>query len=113
MTSSTDKIQAANGGTTTTTKDPKTHKHGLAVLRQMEAQSLLRVINDALYETQMLTHDLGEGLRGDSGEIPHAQLGNQLLEALACLETADHYLRMLDGVIDTGEPLSEAPIPFR
>jgi hypothetical protein len=111
MTSSTDKIQAVNDGTTT--KDPKTPVHGLALLRRMEAQGLIRVINDALYETETLTRDMGEHLRGDSSDVSDAQLGSQLLEALACLETADHYLRMLDSVIDTGEPLSEAPIPFR
>jgi hypothetical protein len=112
MTSSTDQIQAANGGITTT--DPKHPKHGLAALRHMEAQGLIRVINDALFETERLTHEMGQGLQNaDPGVIPHAQLGSQLLEALACLETGDHYLRMLDGVIDTGEPLSEAPIPFR
>jgi hypothetical protein len=112
MTSSTDKIQAVTDGTTPT--DPKPPERGLAVLRRREAESLLRVIIDALYETQSLTRGMEEGLYDAApGVIPHAQLGSQLLEALACLETADHYLRMLDGVIDTGEPLSEAPIPLR
>lgn len=111
MTSSTTKIEAANGGTTS--KDPTPPEHGLAALRRMEAQGLLRVINDAVYETLELTRDMNQDLRPDSGEIPHAQLGRQLLEALACLETADHYMRMLDGVIDPGPPLSEEPIAFR
>jgi hypothetical protein len=114
MTSSTTEIQSANGGTTTPRTDPKPRERGLAVLRRKEAESLLRVILDALYETQSLTSSMDEGLYDAAyGVIPHAPLGRQLLEALACLETADHYLRMLDGVIDTGEPLSEAPIPLR
>jgi hypothetical protein len=111
MTSSTDKIQTANGGTTA--KNPKPER-GLAALRRLEAQGLIRFVIDALFETQAVAFDIRDGIHPEPGqEVPAAQIQHHLLEALACLETADHYLRMLDGVIDTGEPLSEGLIPFR
>jgi hypothetical protein len=111
MTSSTDKTQAVTDGTTA--KNPKPER-GLAALRRMEAQGLIRFVIDALFETQAVAFDIRDGIHPEPGqEVPAAQIGHQVLQALACLETADHYMRMLDGVIDTGEPLSEAPIPFR
>ena len=110
MTSSTDKTQAVTDGTTT--KNPKPER-GLAALRQLEAQGLIRFVIDALFETQAVAFDIRDAIWPEPDQEVPAQIGHQLLEALACLETADHYLRMLDGVIDTGEPLSEAPVPFR
>ena len=112
MTSSTIKDQAADGGTTTQKPKPE---HGLAALRQTEAQGLIRLVIDALFETQAMAFEIRDGVRSDPGEEapPAAQIQRHLLDALSCLETADHYLRMLDGVIDTGAPLSEEPVPFR
>ena len=36
----------------------------------------------------------------DSNQSPAAQLQDRLCEALTCLETTDHYLRMLGSVLD-------------
>lgn len=109
MTSSTT-ITAADGGEVR--GKPPELAHGLAVLRQLEAQGLIRVVDHALYETQMLTHQLDKGLNRTPGEdLPAGDLQRILLEALSCLETADHYLRMLDGVLDPGEP--DEPIPYQ
>jgi hypothetical protein len=110
MTSSTDKIQAANGGTTTSETEPE---YGLSVVRRREGQALSQIVSDALWEANSLAGNINRALRDQGGPVRPQDVPNKVLEVLACLETADHYLRMLDGVIDTGEPLSEAPIPFR
>ena len=39
------------------------------------------------------------------------QQGRVLLDALACLETADHYLRMLDGILIPASPDDPGPEP--
>lgn len=108
MTSTT---TTTDGVTDSVRGQPSKLAHGLAVLRQLEAQGLARVVDHALYETQMLTHQIDSGLNRKPGEeLPAGQLQRILLEALSCLETADHYLRMLDGVLDPGEP--DEPIPY-
>jgi hypothetical protein len=107
MTSSTPTTAAANGGTST--PDPKP-EHGLVTLRRREAQGLIQVVSDALYESERVASEIRTAVNAKDG-IPYATVQQQLLDALACVETADHYLRMLDEVIDP-EPLSEEPIPY-
>jgi hypothetical protein len=108
MTSSTT-TTAADGGEVR--GKPPELAHGLAVLRQLEAQGLIRVVDYALYETEALTRQISQILdRTPDEDLPAGQLQRILLEALSCLETADHYLRMLDGVLDPGEP--DEPVPY-
>ena len=40
---------------------------------------------------------INRALRGQGGAVEGQGRPNKVLEVLACLETADHYLRMLDG----------------
>jgi hypothetical protein len=85
-------------------------EHGLAVLRRLEAQGLIQVVSDALYESERVAAEIRTAVNAKDG-IPYAEVQQKLLDALACVETADQYLRLLDEVIDP-EPLSEEPIPY-
>ena len=69
MTSSTDKIQAANGGTSTSDRKPE---HGLSVLRRVEAQGLIRIACDALSETSQIARRSTAASDGDPGAVPQA-----------------------------------------
>jgi hypothetical protein len=105
MTSSTP-ITAVPDGTTSTAKA----EHGLSVLRRMEGQALIQIALDALWQATSVGDQIRKGLGITTGDIPYVELQRKLLEALACMETADHYLRMLDGVIDPGdEPKAADP----
>jgi len=108
MTSSITPITAASDGGTTT--KPSQRDHGLAVLRASEAKGLISLACDALSQTSQIGHAMHSGIYHDDREIPGASLRQQLEEALTCLQTADHYLRMLDEVIDTvSEPSGALP----
>ena len=99
MTSSTTKIQAVPDGTTTNGVTPP-REHGLAVLRSKESRSLVSLAQDALSQTHDLGHELHGAIYGYKPGTSDAPLEQLLCEALACLETADHYLRMLGSVLD-------------
>ncbi len=101
MTSSTTKIQAVTDGTTPAKTTAGKPEHGLTVLRRNEGQALAQIARDALWETSIVTDEINKGIR--TGEIPHPELQRMLLDALGCMETADHYLRMLDEVLDPGD----------
>ena len=113
MTNSTTKIQAAsNGGTTN--EDENWRKHGVAALRFQESKGLISLAQEAMHETCDLGHDLHSAIYGDEPKLTDAQLEQLLCEALTCLETADHYLRMLGSVLDerkaqNGEPAGSGP----
>lgn len=99
MTSSTSKIPAVTDGTTTTS-EPR--EHGLAVLRRSESQGLIQIACDALWEATRVADQINRTLYSRTAASPPPRdVPGQLLEVLGCLETADHYLRMLDEVIDT------------
>jgi hypothetical protein len=98
MTSSTTKIQAVTDGTTNGGSPPR--EHGLAVLRSMESKGLISLAQNALHQTCDAGHDLHAAIYGSEPGTSDAPLERLLCEALACLETADHYLRMLGSVLD-------------
>jgi hypothetical protein len=98
MTSST-KIQAVTDGTTTN-GGPPPREHGLAVLRSKESKSLISLAQDALSQTHDVGYQLHKAIHGYEPETSDAPLEQLLCEALACLETADHYLRMLGSILD-------------
>jgi hypothetical protein len=101
MTSSTDKTQAVTDGTTTTS-EPR--EHGLSVLRRSESQGLIQIACDALWEANRMADQINRTLYSrTAASPPPLDVPGQLLEVLGCLETADHYLRMLDEVIDTAD----------
>jgi hypothetical protein len=99
MTSSTIKA-ASNGGTSTHTDAPQ-RESGLAVLRQIEARGLISLACGALSETSDLGHRMHSRLYDRTTDlVPAADLHQQIQEALTCLGTAEHYLLMLDEVLD-------------
>lgn len=111
MTSNTSNIPTTNGGSGTTSDETK--PRGLTIVRRVEAECLTRIVLDTLWETSHLVSEMDQGVGPDTGKVAPERTQQLLLEALTCLETADHYLRMIDGVIDTGEPLSDEPITLR
>lgn len=104
MTSNSTKIQAASTGGTTTDQ-PAVREHGLSVLRSNEAKSLISLAQDALDQTYHVGHALHSAIYGfepytGERDSTEADTDQMLCEALTCLETADHYLRMLGSVLD-------------
>jgi hypothetical protein len=79
------------------------------VLRGREAKALVSLGMEALGEAHSVGHDLHTAIYDSNGSTPGAELQVQLAEALACLETAEHYLLMLGSVVGeqprTGRPL--------
>ena len=106
MTSTT--IRAVSNGTTTK-NDTTGRPRGIARLRDLEAQALISLACDAISAAGDAGHDLHTAIyRPENGE---ADTGRVLLDALACLETADHYLRMLDGILIPASPDDPGPEP--
>jgi hypothetical protein len=99
MTSSTTTIKAVSDGTGTV-KRPAPRREGLAALRDSEAKNLIGLVCDANRATSEVAHDLFDAIYDRETKTPAARLQDQLCEALTCLETTDHYLRMLGSVID-------------
>ena len=111
MTRSITPITAASGGDNDTRTDEKTlPEHGLFVLRGREGKGLISLACDALGETFTLAHEMHARLyatdpAGDRDLLQH------LGEALACLETAHHYLLMLSSVLEERCPPDPDPDP--
>jgi hypothetical protein len=105
MTSSTP-VKAATDGmiTSAEVKDP------VRELRRSEGCGLISLACDAMHAASDLARQMHTGIY-KPGTIPAAEVQRQLLAALTCLETAEHYLRMLDEVIDPG--LDEAADPAK
>ena len=109
MTSNITPITAAtNGGDTTT--EPERPRHGLPALRAREARELIGLGLDALHEASNLGHDMHSVLYGDDATASYPQLQAQLAEALACLETAEHYLFMLGSVFEEHANRNRPPV---
>ena len=100
MTSSTTTIKAVSDGNGTV-KPPAPRREDLAALRDHEAKTLIALVCEANRTTSAVAHDMFDAIYDrDSNQSPAAQLQDRLCEALTCLETTDHYLRMLGSVID-------------
>jgi hypothetical protein len=105
MTSSTPTIKAVPDGTTgTDTSDP------VAELRRDEAQYLISIASRAVSTIGEVTSQMHEQIYTPGG-TPAAETQRLLLAALTCMETAEHYLRMLDEVL-ADVPGSGAPPPL-
>ena len=99
MTRSITPITAASSGDTTTRTEEKAGpEHGLFVLRGREGKGLISLACDALSETSTLAHEMHARLYA-TGPADDRELQQQMAEALACLETAHHYLLMLSSVL--------------
>ena len=100
---------AAASGTTTTKNTANGRPRGIARLRDLEAQALISLACDAISAAGDAGHDLHTAIyRPENGT---SDTGRVLLDALACLETADHYLRMLDSILIPAPSGQEDPGP--
>ena len=100
MTSSITQITAASDGESTAERPTTTREFGLAVLRGSEAKALISLASEALSQTHSLAHEMHTGIYDRNIGIPSVVLQDLLAEALACMETAEHYLLMLGSVLD-------------
>ena len=94
--SSTPVIHAVPDGTA----PDKARLDGITRLRSREAKGLISITCDALTQAAEAAHDMHEGIYGPDRAAIAGQLQNSLLETLTCMETADHYLRMLSDILD-------------
>lgn len=99
MTSSTTNIKAASDGNGTV-KRPAPRRQDLADLRDHKAKTLIALVCEANRTTSAVAHDMFDAIYDRDSKSSAAQLQNRLCEALTCLETTDHYLRMLGSVLD-------------
>jgi hypothetical protein len=88
---------------------PAKKEHGLAVLREAESRALISIACDSLHQSLQIAHQMHSFIYArDDTEVPDAPAQQQELEeALTCLQTADHYLRMLSDILD--ERVADSP----
>jgi hypothetical protein len=108
MTSSTTKIKAVSDGNGTA-KRPAPRREGLAALRDSEAKSLISLVLEATRATSEVTFQMHSDIYDRESKPSAAHLQDQLCEALTCLETTDHYLRMLGSVLDERAETQDRP----
>jgi hypothetical protein len=109
MTSGITQITAASDGEDTAQRPAVKREHGLAALRGREAKALISLASEALSETHSLAYEMHTIIYGQDAATPNAELQDQLAEALACMETAEHYLLMLGSVFDD-HPNPDRPV---
>ena len=102
--------QDASNGAKTETK-PAERDYGIAVMRDKEAKALISLASDCVSETSRITHEMHIVIYDRDPKVNDAELQQQLDEALSCWQTADHYLRMLDSVLE--ERNGDSPVPWR
>ena len=100
----------ASNGSTTETK-PAKREYGIAVMRDKEMKALISLATDCVSETFQVTHEMHKIIYDRDAKVNYAELQQQLDEALSCWQTADHYLRMLDSVLE--ERNGDSPVPWR
>jgi len=100
MTSSITQFTAAADGERTAQQRRTEPEYGVAVLRQMEAKALISLACDALNETHSLASRLHSAVYDHARTVPDPQAQRLHDEALACLQTAEHYLLMLGSVFE-------------
>ena len=94
MTSSTP-INAATDGMITSASGPV---DPVATLRDEEAKGLIHLASDALHAANSLVHEIHTHIYKPEATSA-AESQRKLLATLTCMETAEHYLRMLDEVL--------------
>jgi hypothetical protein len=100
---------ASNGATPE--PEPAKRDYGLAVLRDKETKALIGLACDCIREAQQVTHQMHSVIYDRDTKVAAAELQQQLDEALSCWQTADHYLRMLDSILE--ERNGDSPVPWR
>ena len=100
----------ASNGAKTETK-PAKRDYGIAVMREKETKALIGLACDCIREAQQVTHEMHSVIYDRDTTVNDAELQQQLDEALSCWQTADHYLRMLDSVLE--ERNGDSPVPWR
>ena len=100
----------ASNGAKTETK-PAQRDYGIAVMRDKEMKALIGLACDCISETSRVTHEMHGVIYDRDTTVNTADLQQQLDEALSCWQTADHYLRMLDSVLE--ERNGDSPVPWR
>jgi hypothetical protein len=100
----------ASNGAKTETK-PTQRDHGLAVMRDKEMKALISLACDCISEASQLSHEMHRVIYDRDNTINAVEVQQQLDEALSCWQTADHYLRMLDSVLE--ERNGDSPAPWR
>jgi hypothetical protein len=108
MTSSITPITTASDGESAAGRQPQERKHGLAVLRSDEAKALISLATEAISQTHSVGHEMHTLIYDRDGQFRPDKLDCLLTEALACWETADHYLRMLGSVLADYDPRSDS-----
>jgi hypothetical protein len=73
--------------------------HGTAKLRDREAKGLIGLAADALSEAHSVAHELHSRIYDPDHKVPREHVEALLGEALICVQTTDHYLRMLSDVL--------------
>jgi hypothetical protein len=106
---------ASNGAKTET--EPAKPEYGIAVMRGKEKKALMSLACDCISETARVTHEMHRVIYDRDTTVDAARLLQQLDEALSCWQAADHYLRMLDSVLqdrneDNPVPWPSADSPF-
>ena len=99
MTSTVTTIKAVSDGNGTVAR-PAPRREGLAALRESEAKNLIGLACDAASATSHVAFAMFEAIYDRDSKTPAAKRQDRLCEALTCLETTDHYLRMLGSVLD-------------
>jgi hypothetical protein len=102
--------QDASNGAKAETK-PDKRDYGIAVMRDKETKALISLASDCIREAQQVTHEMHGVIYDRDTKVNTAELQQQLDEALSCWQTADHYLRMLDSVLE--ERIGDSPVPWR
>lgn len=100
---------ASNGAKTETI--PAERNYGLAVMREKEIKALISLACDCISQTAQVAHETHGFIYAQDGKAPDAFLQKKVDEALSCWQTADHYLRMLDSVLE--ERNGDSPVPWR
>ena len=103
MTSNITPITAASDGDSSPAKDEKAEpEHGVSVLRHKEGRGLISLACDALHETSDLSYQMHTRLYAND-PADDRDLLQMMGEALACLETGQHYLLMLSSIFEERE----------
>jgi hypothetical protein len=100
---------ASNGAKTETM--PAKRDYGIAVMRDKEKKALISLACDCITETSRITHEMHGAIYDRDNKVNTVQLLQQLDEALSCWQTADHYLRMFDSVLEERD--EDSPVALR
>jgi len=82
-------------------------KPGLRVVRRADGQSLIQLACYAIWEASSVAVAINERAAGEINTVA-VSVHAEILEALACLKTAEVYLQIFEAVFDSGR---QAPKP--